>query len=205
MQNALVVSKLRCKRRSFTQKTSIQAIHLLAEKFLKAIDTTTPGEAPFMNFGATSAVSGCTATFDMSLDVPDVSDEKSDFGAYDGFLPVLLPFGGIFQAMRRSNRRSMAFALSGRLMISIVPRPALSKAPLSLPQGLGLVWMSVPVRERKGDEARITAQALCCKSRNGLAGAAPMHLFLQGCLNCFLKLRCIATVSALLAALCCQG
>lgn len=33
-------------------------IYLPAEKFLMAIDTITPGEAPFMNFGATSDVSG---------------------------------------------------------------------------------------------------------------------------------------------------
>jgi glyoxylase-like metal-dependent hydrolase (beta-lactamase superfamily II) len=43
-------------------------IYLPAEKFLMAIDTITPGEAPFMNFGATSDVSGYLATFDTFLD-----------------------------------------------------------------------------------------------------------------------------------------
>jgi glyoxylase-like metal-dependent hydrolase (beta-lactamase superfamily II) len=42
-------------------------IYLPAEKFLMAIDTITPGEAPFMNFGATSDVSGYLSTFDEFL------------------------------------------------------------------------------------------------------------------------------------------
>lgn len=45
-------------------------IYLPAEKFLMAIDSITPGEAPFMNFGATSDVSGYLATFDTFLDYP---------------------------------------------------------------------------------------------------------------------------------------
>jgi len=43
-------------------------IYLPAQKFLMAIDTITPGEAPFMNFGATSDVSGYLAMFDTFLD-----------------------------------------------------------------------------------------------------------------------------------------
>lgn len=42
-------------------------IYLPAEKFLMAIDSITPGEAPFMNFGATSDVSGYLATFETFL------------------------------------------------------------------------------------------------------------------------------------------
>ena len=43
-------------------------IYLPAKKFLIAIDTITPGEAPFMNFGATSDVSGYLAAFETFLD-----------------------------------------------------------------------------------------------------------------------------------------
>ena len=42
-------------------------IYLPAEKFLMAIDTITPGEVPFMNFGATSGISGYLAAFDTFL------------------------------------------------------------------------------------------------------------------------------------------
>lgn len=42
-------------------------IYLPAQKFLMAIDTITPGEAPFMNFGATSDVRGYLAAFDTFL------------------------------------------------------------------------------------------------------------------------------------------
>ena len=42
-------------------------IYLPAEKFLMAIDTITPGEAPFMNFGATSDIGSYLAAFDTFL------------------------------------------------------------------------------------------------------------------------------------------
>ncbi|SEF59309.1 Metallo-beta-lactamase superfamily protein [Thalassococcus halodurans] len=42
-------------------------IHLPQQKFLMAIDTITPGEAPFMNFGATSNLEGYMAGFDTFL------------------------------------------------------------------------------------------------------------------------------------------
>lgn len=42
-------------------------IYLPAEKFLMAIDTITPGEAPFMNFGATSDVRAYLQSFDTLL------------------------------------------------------------------------------------------------------------------------------------------
>lgn len=42
-------------------------IYLPKEKFLMAIDTITPGEAPFMNFGATTNVSAYFAAFDTFL------------------------------------------------------------------------------------------------------------------------------------------
>ncbi|MDJ0627744.1 MAG: MBL fold metallo-hydrolase [Rhodobacter sp.] len=42
-------------------------IYLPEQKFLMAIDTITPGEAPFMNFGATSNVAGYMANFETFL------------------------------------------------------------------------------------------------------------------------------------------
>ncbi len=42
-------------------------IYLPAQKFLMAIDTITPGEAPFMNFGATTDVSAYLGSFDTFL------------------------------------------------------------------------------------------------------------------------------------------
>ena len=43
-------------------------IHLPEQRFLMAIDTITPGEAPFMNFGATSNLEGYMGIFDTFLD-----------------------------------------------------------------------------------------------------------------------------------------
>ena len=43
-------------------------IYLPNERFLMAVDTITPGEAPFMNFGATSNVDAYLASFDTFLD-----------------------------------------------------------------------------------------------------------------------------------------
>lgn len=43
-------------------------IHLPQQRFLMAVDTITPGEAPFMNFGATSDLGGYLDTFQMFLD-----------------------------------------------------------------------------------------------------------------------------------------
>ncbi|GGL81733.1 MBL fold metallo-hydrolase [Wenxinia marina] len=42
-------------------------IHLPQQRFLMAVDTITPGEAPFMNFGGTSDVRGYMAAFDTFL------------------------------------------------------------------------------------------------------------------------------------------
>ena len=42
-------------------------IHLPEQRFLMAVDTITPGEAPFMNFGATSDLDGYMAGFDAFL------------------------------------------------------------------------------------------------------------------------------------------
>ena len=42
-------------------------IHLPEQRFLMAVDTITPGEAPFMNFGATSDLEGYMAGFDTFL------------------------------------------------------------------------------------------------------------------------------------------
>ena len=42
-------------------------IHLPQQRFLMAVDTITPGEAPFMNFGATSNVAAYIAAFDTFL------------------------------------------------------------------------------------------------------------------------------------------
>lgn len=42
-------------------------IHLPEQKFLMAVDTITPGEAPFMNFGATSNLEGYMESFDTFL------------------------------------------------------------------------------------------------------------------------------------------
>lgn len=42
-------------------------IYLPEQKFLMAVDTITPGEAPFMNFGATSNLEGYMASFDTFL------------------------------------------------------------------------------------------------------------------------------------------
>lgn len=42
-------------------------IHLPAKKFLMAVDTITPGEAPFMNFGATADVGAYLAAFEVFL------------------------------------------------------------------------------------------------------------------------------------------
>ncbi|MDI3336175.1 MBL fold metallo-hydrolase [Defluviimonas aestuarii] len=42
-------------------------IHLPQQKFLMAIDTITPGEAPFMNFGATSNLEGYLTNFETFL------------------------------------------------------------------------------------------------------------------------------------------
>ncbi|MCG6883603.1 MAG: MBL fold metallo-hydrolase [Silicimonas sp.] len=43
-------------------------IYLPDRKFLMAVDTITPGEAPFMNFGATANLEGYMASFDTFLD-----------------------------------------------------------------------------------------------------------------------------------------
>ncbi len=42
-------------------------IHLPDHQFLMAVDTITPGEAPFMNFGGTANLEGYMASFDMFL------------------------------------------------------------------------------------------------------------------------------------------
>ena len=42
-------------------------IHLPAQNFLMAVDTITPGEVPFMNFGATSNLAGYMANFETFL------------------------------------------------------------------------------------------------------------------------------------------
>jgi glyoxylase-like metal-dependent hydrolase (beta-lactamase superfamily II) len=42
-------------------------IHLPDHQFLMAVDTITPGEAPFMNFGGTADLEGYMASFDMFL------------------------------------------------------------------------------------------------------------------------------------------
>lgn len=51
----------------FHAEDSDTMIYLPDQKFLMAVDTITPGEAPFMNFGATSDLAGYMASFDTFL------------------------------------------------------------------------------------------------------------------------------------------
>lgn len=51
----------------FHAEDSDTIIYLPDQKFLMAIDTITPGEVPFMNFGATSNIAGYLASFDTFL------------------------------------------------------------------------------------------------------------------------------------------
>lgn len=52
---------------SFHANDTDVIIYLPDQKFLMAVDTITPGEAPFMNFGATSNLEGYMASFDTFL------------------------------------------------------------------------------------------------------------------------------------------
>lgn len=64
---ALGHERVEIKTAHFHSENADAIIHLPNQKFLVAVDTITPGEVPFMNFGATSRYDGYVALFDELL------------------------------------------------------------------------------------------------------------------------------------------
>ncbi len=60
--------EIELRRAGFHAEDTDVLIYLPEQRFLMAVDTITPGEVPFMNFGATSDIEGYLASFDTFLE-----------------------------------------------------------------------------------------------------------------------------------------